>query len=153
MNNWKNILSKIVAVIYFSVIMWWILILMLFMPFMSISDMGTIRDSGFSVPDTSFSVLAVFGLFIGLSLLVPPLRRMYGKLPWLFPYVKVLLIDNLIFTIAITLLNYGYEVQSSTRHMIFFLLTIVQLVLCRALMCIYFSRRKVQYIGEAKNGQ
>jgi hypothetical protein len=149
----KSILGNMAAVIYFLAVMWWILLMLVFVPFVLVSDINTIRSSGFSTSNMGTTYIGVFGLFIGLSLLVPVFRKMYYKLPWMFPFVKILYLNVIIMSIATMILNYGYEVQSQTRHTVFFVLIICQIIICRIIMCIYFSKRKVQYIGGDADGQ
>lgn len=110
-------------------------------------DIQTIRSSGFSTTNIGLQLIGVLGLFIGLSLLVPALRKMYYKLPWLYSYVKIFYVNIVIMSIATLILNYGYEVQNSKRHSIFFILMVLQMVICRIGMCIYFNKKPVQYIG------
>jgi len=153
MSRLKAILGNTAAVIYFLSVMWWVLLMLLFVPIGLIFDINTIRNSGFSTTNVGLTFIGVFGLFIGLSLLVPAFRKMYYKLPWLFPFVKIMYSNVIIMSIATMLLNYGYEVQSPARHTIFFIIMICQIIVCRALMCIYFSKNKVQYIGDDTNGQ
>lgn len=147
MGKLKGFLGNTAAVIYFLAIMWWILLMLIFVPIGLISDINTIRSSGFSTSNTGAAFIGIFGLFIGLSLLIPAFRIMYYKLPWMFPFVKILYSNVIIMSVAAMLLNYGYEVQSPARHTLFFSVMIGQIIICRAFMCIYFSRKKVQSMG------
>ncbi len=142
-----DFLGNVVAVIYFFTAMMIVLFLLGGGPFMLISNIDVIRESGFANPNSGQAIMGLSGLFIGISLLIPPLRKMYYKLPWLFPFTKILFVDVLILSIAVAILNYGYEIQSSSRHAIFFGLMIGQIIIGRALMCIYFNKNKVEYIG------
>lgn len=146
MNRLKSFLGSKSAFFYFIFVMCWVILLLAIAPLMLYSDINVIRESGFSVPNIGIELIGVLGLFIGLSLLIPSFRRMYYNLPWLFPFVKILFIDVIIMSFAIMILNYGYEVQNNTRHTIFFILMIVQIILCRAAMCIYFNKKPVRYI-------
>jgi hypothetical protein len=71
----------------------------------------------------------------------------------MFPLVKILFFDVAALSVGVMILNLGYEVQDESRHKLFFIMMLVQLILCRAAMCIYFSKKKVQYIGGGANGQ
>lgn len=117
-----------------------------------VADIPTIRASGFAVPSVPPPFIAIFGLFIGLSLSVPAFRKMYYKLPWLYPYVKIIYMDLVIVGVASMILNYGYQVQNPTRHNLFYILMLIQLVVCRLLMCVYLQKRRVNYIGEEIDG-
>jgi hypothetical protein len=153
MSRLKGILVSTAALIYFITIMWWVLLLLIFVPIGLIGDITTIRSSGFSTTNIGPTLIGILGLLIGLSLLVPAFRKMYYKLPWLLPFVKILYPNVVIMSLATMLLNYGYEVQSPARHTLFYILMICQIIICRLLMCIYFSRRKVGYIGGNTNEQ
>jgi len=147
MSKLKSNLGNIASIIYFVVVMWWMLLLLAIVPLTLFGDIKTIRSSGFSAPNVGIMFMGLFGLFIGISLLIPAFRKMYYKLPWLFPYVKILYVNLVIMGVATLILNYGYEVQSSTRHMSFFMVMIAQIVICRIAMCIYFNKKTVKYIG------
>jgi len=140
----KNILGSMTAAIYFIFPMSLILLVLLVMPLMFLSDVSAITDSGFAGPNTAGSFIGVCGLFIGLSLLIPPLRKMYLVLPWLYPFVKIFFVDLVILNIGISILNYGYQVNNKLRHQIFFFLMILQIVISRIAMCIYFKRKPVK---------
>jgi len=147
MSKAKGLFGSAAAFIYFLAVMWWVLLLLPFVILMLITDIGTIRSSGFGTVNSGVTFVAVFGLFLGLSLLIPAFRKMYYKLPWLFPYVKIMYLNLIIVSIAEALLNYGYQVQNPTRHTLFFILMIVQIIVCRLLMSFYFSRTKVLVVG------
>lgn len=153
MSNSKGFLGNAAAVLYFLAVMWWVLLLLIFVPLGLMFDINTILSSGFSTSSIGTTFIEIFGLFIGLSLLIPAFRKIYYKLPWVFPFVKIFYLNVIIMSIATMLLNYGYEVQNQTRHTIFFILMICQIIICRGLMCIYFHRKKVQYIGGYNNEQ
>ncbi len=153
MGKAKSIFGNIILVIYVVTVMWWLLLLLPLVPIMTIfSDIPGIINSGFSSSNTGIAFIGIFGLFIGISLLIPPLPKMYYKLPWLFPYVKIFYVDVIIMSIATILLNIGYEVQSDARHVKFFILMVAQIIICRVLMCIYFWKKNVNHIGGGGNG-
>ena len=136
MNKLKSFLGNTMAFLYFIFVMLWILLLLAFVPFGLFMDIQIIRESGFSTTNIGMTFIAILGLFIGISLIVPVFRKMYYKLPWLLSYVKIFYCNLVIMSIATSILNYGYEVQDSKRHMIFFILMIAQIVICRIGMCI-----------------
>lgn len=148
MNTLKNLLGSTAAAIYFIFPMLLVILVLIFTPLMFSTDVSSITGSGFAGPNTSASIIGVCGLSIGLSLVIPPLRKMYLTLPWLYPFVKIFFIDMIILNIGITILNYGYQVNSEARHTLFYMLMIVQIVVCRIVMCIYFRIRPVDRIEE-----
>lgn len=153
MSKLIGFLGKMAIVIYFFSVMLPIILMLIFVPLILISEIGTIREAGFATSSIGTTFISVSGLFIGISLLVPAFRIMYYKLPWMLPLVKILFIDVVILSIGVMILNFGYEIQSETRHTLFFVLMLIQLILCRAAMCIYFNKNKVQWIGDDINGQ
>lgn len=148
MKSLKNILGNTVAAIYFIFPMSIVLLLLIFMPLGFLSDVSAIRDSGFAGKNIANSFIGVCGLFIGLSLIIPPLRKMYRALPWLYSFIKISYVNLVILCIGESILNYGYELQSDSRHTIFFILMIVQIIICRMAMSIYFKLRPVKNIEE-----
>lgn len=142
----KNLFGSIAAVAYFIFPMSLVILLLLFMPFGFLMDVSTIRTSGFAGPNTAASFIGMCGLFIGLSLLIPPLRKMYRALPWFYPFIKIFYVDLVILNIGLAILNYGYQVISEVRHTLFFILMIVQIALCRLAMCYYFKLKPVKRI-------
>lgn len=129
--------TKVFAIIYALFIALWLLLSL----FTTLSNIGTVISSGFSGPDIAMNFIRVMALFIGISMLVPPLREMYSIFPWIFYFVKVIFADLVIFCIALTILNYGFEIQSQSRHILFIIIMIVQIIVCRIIMCLYLKKR------------
>jgi len=150
-NRLRVFLGSTSAFLYFVFVMWWVILLLILSPFMLLSDIQVIRKSGFSTSNVGEALIGILGLFIGLSLLIPPIRKMYYKIPWLFPLVKIFFIDVIILSIAVSILNYGYEIRNAVRHNIFYVLMIVQIVVSRIAMCFYFHKNPVKYIGGETN--
>ena len=130
----------------------WILILLFLLLLVIISDINTIIVSGFSMPNMGGVCIGIMALLIGLSMLIPPLREKYYSYPWLYAYVKIFFFDLIILCIAQTIINYGYEVQSQSRHILFIILMVVQIILCRIIMCLYLNKRKCKNVGDGSNG-
>lgn len=145
MKESKSIFRGFCWRIYFFIIMFATILMLLLMPLMFIDDANAIISSGFSSRSGSrmLMVTGVVGLFIGISLVVKTLRGMYNRLPWLFPLVKVGYLNMIILNIATLILDYGYEQSNLTRHIIFITLMIVQILVCRIIMSIYFKFRYV----------
>ena len=140
--------KKIIAFIYFVVLMIPTILVLAMTPFIALMDIQTIRSIGFSTTyEIDWSIVGVLGLFLGISQLVPAFRKMYYVLPWLFPFVKIMFINAIIFTAAVQILSYGYEVQNGARHTWFYILMIVQLIVCRLAMSYYFYKRPVTMVG------
>lgn len=146
MGKMGRFIGSILAVLYFIFLMSIVLLLLIFMPIGFLLDVNTIRGSGFSGPNSAAALVGVSGLIIGISLLIPPLRKMYRALPWLYSFTKIFFINLVILNVGLTILNIGYEINNSSRHTWFFILMIVQIVICRIAMCIYFRLRPVRHI-------
>lgn len=146
MNKLKNLLGSTAAAIYFIFPMSFVILLLLFMPLGFLTDVEAMRSSGFAGPNTAASMIGICGLIIGLSLLIPPLRKMYRALPWLYSFIKILYADLIILNIGLTILNYGYQINNEARHTLFFALMIVQIAVCRLAMCFYFKIKPVKSI-------
>lgn len=148
MKKLKSLLGSTVAAIYFIFPMSLVLLVLIIMPIGFLLDVSALRNSGFAGPNIAASSIGVCGLSIGLSILIPPLRKMYQVLPWLYSFVKIFYVNLLILNIGFTILNIGYQAQSDARHTAFFILMIVQIVVCRIAMCIYFKLKPVSHIEE-----
>ena len=144
---WRG-LGNVCAVLYFVLVMLpWVCV---FMPLYLLVDIGSIFDViqiGFS---TSSSIIMVgfFGMIISISLLVPALRQMYYKLPWLAPFVATIGCDYTIVAVALEILNFGYRMPVTWRHVLFIVLMLVWIVGARAFECWWFKRHPVRYVGE-----
>lgn len=148
-----NVLSKIkisdiIAIIWFVFAVLPSMLFLAFVPMMVLMDIDTVLSSGFSTVNMEFMMLGVACIPFGITMMVPCFRKCFEKLPWLFPFIIVLIVDTLIITIGFSILNFGYEVQSESRHTLFFALMIVQIVLCRIGMSVYFKLKPLNNIKE-----
>jgi hypothetical protein len=147
----KSILGSTAAVLYFIFPMSLILLILLIMPLVFLSDVEAVRSSGFAGPNSANALIGASGLVIGLSLLIPPLRKMYRALPWLYSFTKIFYIDLIILNIASSILNYGYEINNAARHTTFYIMMIVQILVSRLAMCIYFKKKPVRHFEEVQS--
>lgn len=150
MKKIMHVLGIVFAIGYFFSFFFWGLVLMLISPLQFYNAFQAIIESGFASINFGVNFLCVISIFIAPTLLLPPLRRYYDLLPWLFPYVKIIFLDILILSLSIMLLNYGYAVQNEARHTIFLFLTGAFLIVARLLMCLYFHKKPM--IEERENG-
>lgn len=145
-NNSASLLGNAVAVIYFICPMLAVMLILFFSPVGFLMEISTIRNSGFSGPNNTAALVGICGFSIGLSLLIPPLRKMYKALPWLYSFVKIFFLNMVILCIGVSILNYGYQVVNEARHTTSFVLMIVQIIVCRGAMSYYFRRKPIKYI-------
>lgn len=142
----KKWLSYIAAFLWFIGVLGWVLLFMPIIILMLPNDISVIIESGFGTQAIGFTLLILIGLVVGITMLVPAFRNCFRKLPWLYPYVTILTADIAVLSIAEALLNYGYSVQNKTRHTVFLIIMIVQILVCRIGMCIY-CHKKPMMIG------
>ncbi|WP_027632094.1 hypothetical protein [Clostridium hydrogeniformans] len=148
MQKLKSLFGNTAAAIYFIFPMSFILFTLLFMPLFFLSSVSAVRISGFAGISMTFEFISVCGFVIGLSLLIPPFRKIYKAFPWLYSFTKIFYANLIILSIGLGILNKGYEIQNTTRHTIFFILMIVQVFICRVAMCVYFKLKPVKNIEE-----
>lgn len=144
----KEWISNIAAVLWFFGVLIWVLLMLLIALIILPGDITSIMESGFGTQSSGFTFLSLFGLISGITMLVPAFRKCFRKLPWLYPYITILTADVAILSIGIELLNYGYKVQSDARHTLFFVLMVVQIVVCRIAMCIFYHKKPMRIVEE-----
>ena len=140
----KNILSNVSAFVWFVAILIWGVLLLPICVIMMPTNIRTIWETGFATVTVGYAFLILFGLVFGFTMIVPVFRRCLKKLPWLYPYIVILMADALILTVAEEILNYGYQVKSDARHTIFSVIMVIQIIVCRVVMCLYFKKKPVK---------
>lgn len=140
----KRWISNIAAILWFFGVLIWMLLMLPITILMLPSDITSILESGFGTQPIGFTFLLMFGLIFGITMLVPAFRKCFYKLPWLYPYITILTADITILAISIEILNYGYQVQSDSRHTIFLILMIAQIVVCRIALCIFCHKKPMR---------
>ena len=143
-----NVISNIVAVLWCISIVFPVVLCLCFIPLGLFLDIDTIRSSGFSTTNIGFSMFGAFGLLISITMMVPWFRKCFKKLPWLYAYIIISMVNILTITLGIAIVNYGYEVQSEARHTLFFVLMLVQMIICRLAMCVYVKFKPLKYNKE-----
>ena len=142
----KSKLAAALAVLYLIFPMSFVFLLLIFTPIMYLSDVSAVRNSGFAGPQTAMSMIGICGLFIGISMLVPALRRMYRALPWMYSFIVIFFVNLIILSVGLMILNKGYEVSNTTRHMIFTILMVIFIIGGRLCMSIYFWKKPVDSV-------
>ncbi len=149
-NKFMNALSNLVAILWFVGMLLPLVLCLWFIPLGLFMDIGTIRTSGFSTVNSGFTMFGAFGLMFAITMIVPWFRKCFKKLPWLYSYVIVFMADILIIAFGILILNYGYEVQSESRHTLFYIIMLVQIIVCRLAMCVYLKWKPLNYTKEQR---
>lgn len=96
--------------------------------------------SGFWTIHGGLGLCAIIGMVFAFTGLIPTLRKCYYKLPWLYPLSMMMTMDILILAIAEEILAIGFSVISSPRHLITTIIMIIQITVCRMLMCVYLKK-------------
>nr|BAA31536.1 unnamed protein product [Bacillus sp.] [Bacillus sp. (in: firmicutes)] len=139
----KKIFGFTFATLYFIFPMGFVILLLVITPMLFMSDVSVIRTSGFAGPNDGIVLISIAGLFIGISLLVPVLRKVYDVFPWLYPFIKIFFVSYVILHLGTVILNYGYEINNPTRHTIFYILMIAFIIVGRLAMSFYFWKKPV----------
>ena len=132
---------NILSTLYFIAVLLPVMLLIFLMPVFFLIEVGSMRTSGFIEPFPALAIIGFISLFIAISLLIPFFRKAYDVLPWLFPFVKILLTNTLILCTGLAILSYGYEEYNQARHAEYFWYMIAFLFAGRLLMCMYFKWR------------
>ena len=137
----KRFLSNLLAILWFFGVIIWVLLFVALVDIMIIfmDILGPIQ-SGFSTTTIGFIVLFVAGFVFALTGWIPPFRKCYYKLPWLYPTCMILTMHLFILSVAETIIYKGYTVMSTPRHIISIIIMIVQLIVCRVIMCWYLRK-------------
>lgn len=140
----KRFLSNLLAILWFFGVTIWVLLFVALVDIMIIfmDILGPIQ-SGFSTTTIGFIVLFVAGFAFALTGWIPPFRKCYYKLPWLYPASMILTMHLFILSVAETIINKGYTVMSTPRHVISIIIMIIQLVVCRVIMCWYLKKHSM----------
>ncbi len=140
----KRFLSNLLAILWFFGVIIWVLLFVALVDIMIIfmDILGPIQ-SGFSTTTIGFIVLFVAGFAFALTGWIPPFRKCYYKLPWLYPASMILTMHLFILSVAETIINKGYTVMSTPRHVISIIIMIIQLVVCRVIMCWYLKKHSM----------
>ncbi len=138
----KNILSNIFAFLWFFGVLGWVVLLMLIaVPMIFFMDIIGMINTGFATSTIGFAFVFMAGFVLAITGWVPAFRRCYIKLPWLYPLSSILMVHLVILSIAEEILAKGYAVINTSRHTIAIILMIVQIILCRIAMCVYFKKK------------
>ena len=129
------------ATIYFFFPMSIVLAVLLLAPLILLLEIHSIRTSSFSSYNIDFMLLGVISFLIAISMLVPPIRKLYWTLPWLYPFVKIMFVNFAILIMGVIILSNGYEVMNESRHQVYLLIMIAFIIVSRLVMCLYFKWR------------
>ncbi len=136
-----KVLSNLLAILWFFGVLLWTLVLgTLAILIILFSDIIVMLKSGFSTSILGFAFCFLVGLVLAITGWVPAFRKCYYKLPWLYPYSMMMLMNLFILSIAEAILAKGFSVISTPRHIFAIVLMVIQVIICRGLMCIYLNK-------------
>lgn len=147
MNRMKKLLGGTAVTLYFIYGMGLALLILIFMPIGFLMDVDTILTSGFATADMAVEFISITGLIIGISMVIPSLRKIYKVFPWMYSFIKIFYFNLIILCVGLSILNKGYEVTNTTRHTIALIIMIIQIIICRLYMCLYFKKKPVKSIS------
>ncbi len=134
-------LSSLFAIIWFFGVLLWTLFfgtIAVFMIFFS--DIVGMLKSGYSTSTIGFAFCLLASLIFAITGWVPAFRKCYYKLPWLYPYSMIMTMHLFILSVAEAILANGFSVISTSRHVVTIIIMVIQIIVCRAVMCIYLNK-------------
>lgn len=137
----KNKIANAFAILwFFGVLIWTLLFMFIVILGILFGDIVVMLKSGFSSTTIGFVFLVLSGLVFGITGWVPAFRRCYYKLPWLYPLSMIMTMHLLVLSIAEAILAKGFQVISAPRHIATIIIMILQVIICRIVMCIYLKK-------------
>lgn len=151
MGTLLKFISKLIAVAYGIFYIPTVLFLLIFMPFMTISDGFKIIETGYTVTGEYIPIIFVILTLVYFSLRFRNLRKIYSAFPFLFETIKFLAITNLFIDIGTEILNWSYITLSPGRQKFGIVVFIISLVLWRVFVSIYYSKKPlIDFISKAE---
>jgi hypothetical protein len=135
----RSFFSGVLSWGYFLIFMVPTLLFMIVLNFFSIFIMIYTLMTGYSTRIPWEWSIAMSAFILGFPLVIPFFKGMYNSFPWLYPLAKMLFINLAICYVGNGILDHGFEISDGARHFGYFLLLVLQLVLCRGLMSLYFA--------------
>lgn len=147
------ILGSIVGFAYWLVCMPLAALLAVILPFMAISNGMDVILNGYSLPGNSngnLDVAWVLCVILYISLRFTSLRRFYAVFPSMYQILKMLSISGLFTSAAMMAVNLAFKQGGSARRTAGVILFVAILVLWRAFMSVYYTKRPVVPFMEEK---
>ena len=135
-----DVIANIFAIIWLAVILVTILFDLFGIIGVFFGDIMGMIKAGVSLSTVGFLFLFLSGIVFAVTGWIPVFRRCYYMLPWLYPLCMRILMHLFNLSLAECILCKGFAVMNPTRHTVTIIFMIIQLVGCRALMCIYLKK-------------
>jgi hypothetical protein len=143
--------SKFLAAVYFIILMLPMIIAIPFIIYGLYADMEIIISTEASKENMGIIFIIVMCFIFSVPMIVPHFNFIFKKLPWLYAYVIFALLDVLLMSVGISIINYGYEVKNTQRHFLFLTFMIVWMVVGRLSICLYYKYKPMKYEGDEDN--
>lgn len=113
-------------------------LLVILAPIYFIFDVSRFFING-TINNTCLTMLYVFGVFGGASMLIPVVRKSYDIVPWMYFFVKVIFLDLMIMGVTLK------SIFIINNQEISLLIMLLIFIILRIIMCIYVSRVDYTY--------
>ena len=134
-------IANIIAVLWFFGVLIWALLFGVFALIMiPCSDIAGMLSSGYSRSTEGLIFCFALGSIFAVTGLIPAFRKAYYKLPWLYPFSMMLLMNLFILSIAETIIAKGYAIDSTFHHVMAIIVMSIQIIACRIAMCKYLKK-------------
>ena len=137
-----RLISNLIAIVWFLGVFIWMILILIFSQLMIVfSEIIPMALSGFAhTNNVGFAITSFAGFIMAITGWVPVFRKCYYKLPWLYPFCVMLLVNGLIVALAELIMVEGLSVTSTFRHIVVVIIMFTQVLGCRYLMSLYFSK-------------
>lgn len=137
----RRIVSNLLAVLwFFGVLVEALLFSALYILVVVFDHIAGALRTGYATSPGGIVVCFAVGAILVITGWVPALRKCYYKLPWLYPLSMLMAMHLFIISIAEIILSKGFSVMNMPRHIITVVIMVIQLLVCRMIMCIYLKK-------------
>ena len=133
--------SKLAGLWFCFVFLWYVLISAIAIPVIIVVNIIPMIRLGVAMSTAGFMLCLIFSVLLMITLCVPSFRWCFYKFPWLYPFSIITLMNLFIIAISEKIIYEGYQVISTPRHIITIILMLIQIIVCRFIMCMYLDIR------------
>lgn len=141
-------MSKFLTAAYFIVFMLPTIILIPITILLLCDEIKDIISTEASKNNIGFLFIILICFIFSLPMLVPKFRMIFKKLPWLYAYIIIALLDMFLISTGILIINYGYEVKNPDRYFTYLVLMAAWMVVGRLGICLYYKAKPMKYEGD-----
>lgn len=134
-------IANIIAILWFCGVLIWALLFGVFALIMiPCYDIAGMLNSGYSKSTEGLIFCFILGIIFSITGLIPVFRKVYYKLPWLYPFSTMLIMNLFILSIAETILAKGFAIDSTLHHVMAIIVMSMQIIACRIAMSKYLKK-------------